>query len=280
MRKPPSSSFVRVITRYSCITLIIIVLIVSGLFTVHAVNRSALATLGAPGVWVGSVFDGWMGVTTRTEDGTKVSYQDQHHMGVTDTGVLFAPKPVRQFRGATCDLTPRDGGDTVRGLGDNTWVAPGVKDKALNPVTAHVTPAGAGGAPIVLPSAPEGIVYADGAQLSDTTGAVVEAGHVNYDDGKDLSPWGYLHRVGECDHVYQKDTDGRVYEFVVTDVYTVPQKELETQGELWRKDGEKALYLVTCSGRSVGEDGTTVENTLLFDYEYNLVVRAAPVRAL
>ena len=80
------------------------VLIVSGLFTVHAVNRGTLATLGAPGVWVGSVFDGWMGVTTRTEDGTKVSYQDQHHMGVTDTGVLFAPKPVRQFRGATVTL--------------------------------------------------------------------------------------------------------------------------------------------------------------------------------
>lgn len=262
-----------------------IMLVVAGLFTTHMVDRSLLSrSFGAPGAWVDGVFDGWLGYRTVKDDGgLSVSYQDEHSMGVTDTGVLFAPKPVQEFRHATCDTvvsTRAQNHDVVDSLGVSSWVVPGVHDKKLSPVSARVSLSGFDGEPMVLPSAPDGVLYASGAQLGDAEGAVVEAGHVNFDDGRDLSPWGYLHRVGKCEHVFQKDSLGRVFEFVVTDVFTVPQHGLESLGELWRADGEKALYLVTCSGRSVGDDGSSGGNTLLFDYEYNLVVRAVPVGSI
>ena len=247
-------------------------LVVAGLFTTHMVDRSLLSrSFGAPGAWVDNVFDGWLGYRTVKDDGgLSVSYQDEHSMGVTDTGVLFAPKPVQEFRHATCDTvvsTRAQNHDVVDSLGVSSWVVPGVHDKKLSPVSARVSLSGFDGEPMVLPSAPDGVLYASGAQLGDA-------------EGRDLSPWGYLHRVGKCEHVFQKDSLGRVFEFVVTDVFTVPQHGLESLGELWRADGEKAVYLVTCSGRSVGDDGSSGGNTLLFDYEYNLVVRAVPVGSI
>lgn len=256
----------------------VLMLFVSAMF-VYGVDRGLMPKyLGGFGSFVTSGFDRMFGVKTTQEEGANVSYENEHSMGVTDTGLLFAPKPAQSFRDATCDYTPTPAApQEVGALGTSSWVIPRVHNNKLEPVSSTVSLSGFDNEPVRLPAAPDGITYAPGAQLQDTTGAVVQAGHVNYSDGKQLSPWGYLHKLSPCERVFEKDATGKTYEFVVTDLYTVPQHELEDAHDLWRRDGEKALYLITCSGTSVGDDGTREGNTLLFDYEYNLVVKAKPV---
>lgn len=256
-----------------------VLLLCAAVLFAYGVDRSLMPKyLGSFGSFVTSGLDGVFGVRTTQEEGTNVSYENEHSMGVTDTGLLFAPKPAQSFRDATCDYTPTpQAPQEVSSLGTSSWVIPKVHDNKLEPITSTVNPSGFDNEPVRLPAAPDGITYAPGAQLSDGSGAIVQAGHVNYSDGKQLSPWGYLHKLSPCERVFEKDATGKTYEFVVTDLYTVPQHELENTNELWRRDGDKALYLITCSGTSVGDDGTREGNTLLFDYEYNLVVKAKPV---
>lgn len=245
----------------------------------YGVDRTLMPKyLGGFGSFITSGFDYMFGVKTTQEEGTNVSYENEHSMGVTDTGLLFAPKPAQSFRDATCDYKPTfQPPAEVNSLGTSSWVIPKVHNNKLEPITSTVQLSGFDNEPVNLPTAPDGITYAPGAQLQDTAGAIIQAGHVNYSDGKQLSPWGYLHKLSPCERVFEKDATGKTYEFVVTDLYTVPQHELENMDDLWRRDGDKALYLITCSGTSVGDDGTRDGNTLLFDYEYNLVVKAKPV---
>ena len=69
-------------------------------------------------------------------------------------------------------------------------------------------------------------MYADGAKLGATQGAILEGGHVNKAPDLSLSPWGYLHKLKGCEHIYQADETGKTHEYVVTDVWTVPHEKL------------------------------------------------------
>ena len=90
--------------------------------------------------------------------------------------------------------------------------------------------------------------------------------------GGELSPFGHLHKIRPCEHITATDEAGRPHTYAVTDLYTVPQSEIESTG-IFTRSGDPGLALVTCSGPSVGDTGTTIG----FAYRYNLVVEAAPV---
>lgn len=182
---------------------------------------------------------------------------------------LYAPDLPEAIH-ATCDTTPKNETTTT----PNTWSIPQLNQ------TAKVTTSGHNGQLIELPfnNAGDGTMYADGAKLGATQGAILEGGHVNKAPDLSLSPWGYLHKLKGCEHVYQADETGETHEYVVTDVWTVPHEKL-VDTEVYRTDGEPALYMVTCSGPRVGDSGETADGgtASLGFYQDNLIVKAVPV---
>lgn len=215
--------------------------------------------------------------------GGGVTYAGRDSMGVTDAGLLYAPKPASEFRNADCPLYPAgvngSSAEPPKSVGARTagWWAPALRSKTQVVQGATVTPSGFSNNVVTLPAAPNGIWYASGSPLSSNEGASILAGHINLNDGN-LSPWGYLHRLDKCSHIYMNDEHGNRHEFVVTGLYLVKQDELASHSELWRKDGDKKAYFITCSGNSVGTDGTReASSTFLFNYEYNLIVEGTPV---
>ena len=215
--------------------------------------------------------------------GGGVTYAGRDSMGVTDAGLLYAPKPASEFRNADCPLYPAGVNGSLaeppKSVGARTagWWAPSLRSKTQVVQGATVTPSGFSNNDVRLPAAPNGIWYASGSPLSSNEGASILAGHINLNDGN-LSPWGYLHRLDKCSHIYMNDEQGTRREFVVTGLYLVKQDELASHSELWRKDGDKKAYFITCSGNSVGTDGTReASSTFLFNYEYNLIVEGTPV---
>ena len=215
--------------------------------------------------------------------GGGVTYAGRDSMGVTDAGLLYAPKPASEFRNADCPLYPAgvngSSAEPPKSVGSRTagWWAPSLRSKTQVVQGAVVTPSGFSNNDVRLPAAPNGIWYASGSPLSSNEGASILAGHINLNDGN-LSPWGYLHRLDKCSHIYMNDEQGTRREFVVTGLYLVKQDELSSHSELWRKDGDKKAYFITCSGNSVGTDGTReASSTFLFNYEYNLIVEGTPV---
>ena len=215
--------------------------------------------------------------------GGGVTYAGRDSMGVTDAGLLYAPKPASEFRNADCPLYPAgvngSSAEPPKSVGSRTagWWAPSLRSKTQVVQGATVTPSGFSNNVVTLPAAPNGIWYASGSPLSSNEGASILAGHINLNDGN-LSPWGYLHRLDKCSHIYMNDEHGNRHEFVVTGLYLVKQDELASHSELWRKDGDKKAYFITCSGNSVGTDGTReASSTFLFNYEYNLIVEGTPV---
>lgn len=215
--------------------------------------------------------------------GGGVTYAGRDSMGVTDAGLLYAPKPASEFRNADCPLYPAgvngSSAEPPKSVGSRTagWWAPSLRSKTQVVQGATVTPSGFSNNVVTLPAAPNGIWYASGSPLSSNEGASILAGHINLNDGN-LSPWGYLHRLDKCSHIYMNDEQGTRREFVVTGLYLVKQDELASHSELWRKDGDKKAYFITCSGNSVGTDGTReASSTFLFNYEYNLIVEGTPV---
>lgn len=192
---------------------------------------------------------------------------------------LYVTLPSQQFRDAQCDLTPTslpsapvtlDAQNQAWGQ-PNSWTIPAISksapiqesDKTLSiPDTRNV-----------------GVNYTLGAHLGDSSGAILQAGHVNYTDSPtQLSAWGYLSHVKACDSVFSTDAQGKVHEFKITDLYTVNQYDFINE-DLFRKDGDLALYLVTCSGPYVGDAGQTAggSNWIYMGYRYNLIVKAVPV---
>ena len=214
--------------------------------------------------------------------GGSVTYNGSDSMGITDKGLLFAPKPSTEFRNASCPTYPtaangsgNEPPNTMNGRSAGWW-APSLKSKLQVTQGANVLPSGFSNNEVTLPAAPNGVWYASGSPLSSNSGASILAGHINLNDGN-LSPWGYLHRLSECSHVFMNDETGARRELVITGMYLVKQEDLASHTELWRKDGDKKVYLITCSGASIGEDGTSAASTFLFNYEYNLVVEGTPV---
>ena len=257
-------------------------------WTTHLNDSTYLTrTYGTPGALADGMYSGlddFFGLKAQIigDDGHggKVTYNGRDSVGVTEQGLLYAPKPPTEFRNASCDLKPRqNGSEPPKALKNKSavWWAPTLLSNTQVVQGAQVTPSGFSNNDVSLPAAPNGIYYASGSPLSSNTGATVLAGHINLNSGA-LSPWGYLHRLDKCDHMYLTDEHGERHEFAVTGIYLVKQDELSSHSELWRKDGDKKTYFITCSGSSVGTDGTQeVGNTFLFNYEYNLVVETTPV---
>lgn len=244
-------------------------------FTVAGVF-AVIAVLTVTGV----LTNAWLAVTSdgseQTPDGTVYSSGDR--VGTMADGastIKYAPRPEKEFRDAKCDLTPKKQGNPPSLL---SWDIPSIDSKSeMQPDDGDGT--------LNLPDAPKGTSRTVNAQLGDKTGAIFQAGHVDYapgilsSEGGELSPWGHLHRLDPCAYVYERGADGKDYEFVVTDLYTVKQDQLKDQKDLFRLDGPLSLYLITCSGKSVGDDGGSADNRLGFNYEYNLIVKAVPVKA-
>lgn len=257
-------------------------------WTTHLNDSTYLTrTYGTPGALADGMYSGlddFFGLKAQIigDDGHggKVTYNGRDSVGVTEKGLLYAPKPPTEFRNASCDLKPQQNGSEPPKAFKNksaVWWAPTLLSNTQVVQGAQVTPSGFSNNDVTLPAAPNGIYYASGSPLSSNTGATVLAGHINLNSGA-LSPWGYLHRLDKCDHMFLNDEHGERHEFAVTGIYLVKQDELSSHSELWRKDGDKKTYFITCSGSSVGTDGTQeAGNTFLFNYEYNLVVEATPV---
>lgn len=257
-------------------------------WTTHLNDSTYLTrTYGAPGALADGMYSGlddFFGLKAQIigDDGHggKVTYNGRDTVGVTENGLLYAPKPPTEFRNASCDLKPQqNGSEPPKALKNKSavWWAPTLLSNTQVVQGAQVTPSGFSNNDVTLPAAPNGIYYASGSPLSSNTGSTVLAGHINLNSGA-LSPWGYLHRLDKCDHMFLTDEHGERHEFAVTGIYLVKQDELSSHSELWRKDGDKKTYFITCSGSSVGTDGTQeVGNTFLFNYEYNLVVETTPV---
>lgn len=257
-------------------------------WTTHLNDSTYLTrTYGTPGALADGMYSGlddFFGLKAQIigDDGHggKVTYNGRDTVGVTENGLLYAPKPPTEFRNASCDLKPQqNSSEPPKALKNKSavWWAPTLLSNTQVVQGAQVTPSGFSNNDVTLPAAPNGIYYASGSPLSSNTGSTVLAGHINLNNGA-LSPWGYLHRLDKCDHMYLTDEHGERHEFAVTGIYLVKQDELSSHSELWRKDGDKKTYFITCSGSSVGTDGTQeVGNTFLFNYEFNLVVETTPV---
>lgn len=230
-------------------------------------KRAGYAAAGAVlvvGSTVGLTSHNTGSVTATDDDGLTITYPRQGYVGTTDNGLTYAPRPATEFRAQNCDLssqtpdkTPAAGQLTVPSIGVEVPVG----------ISANLS---------ALPDAPQTVRFDQSAPLGAGSGKTVIAGHVDYapEDGHStgqLSPFGQLHTAGPCDHIYAADAQGQQREYVLTDMYTVPQEQIETTG-IYTTEGNPALVLVTCSGPSVND----ASGDDLFAYRYNLILEAIP----
>ncbi|WP_085528385.1 class F sortase [Kocuria massiliensis] len=228
-----------------------------------------LASRGGLPYWMTHPFD--HSETTTGQNGQAVHQQDGK-VGLTDNNEKYAPTPAKSYRNAQCSLAPEHQAQP----GPDQWEIPALGQSA--PLqSAQPTSSGS----VALPDAPAGIVYGPAAPLDASTGTTLLAGHVDHGPGDlsrkggELSPWGHLHELNPCAHVYATGPGGDVHEFVVTDLYTVDQDKLTDETELFEATGKRQLAMVTCSGPTVNDAGGAFQ----FNYQSNLVVKATPVNS-
>jgi LPXTG-site transpeptidase (sortase) family protein len=90
-----------------------------------------------------------------------------------------------------------------------------------------------------------------GAGLTDTTGATVLAGHVNWRGS--TGPFAELWNAKVDDPVSLVDQSGTVMRYRITQIVTLHKDELPSRApELFAQDGPHRLVLVTCGGRWIG----------------------------
>lgn len=205
--------------------------------------------------------------TVIDQDGSKVAYTSEDRVGKTEDGLKYAPRPATEFRNRSCPLNAQA-----------PATKPGKNELAVP--AAHITvPVSVSSDLSALPPAPATVRYRESAKIGASRGKTIIAGHVDHGpgvlsaQGGELSPFGHLHTVEPCSHVYVSGPDARTHEYVVTDMYTVPQEQIEDTG-IYSTRGKPELVMVTCSGPSVGDTGSRAG----FVYRYNLVVEAQPVK--
>ncbi|WP_250445703.1 class F sortase [Actinotalea sp. C106] len=111
--------------------------------------------------------------------------------------------------------------------------------------------------------------YRYGASPGEEDGTAVVAAHVDSAASAGVGPFAKLMDVEEGDTVEVTLADGATVEYSVTDV-TVLAKPQVTWPEVFVRDGEHRLVLVTCGGTFVREAGS---------YTDNVIVTAVPVGA-
>lgn len=191
---------------------------------------------------------------------------DTEHVAVSTDGTKQAPTPQQTYAGTTCPTTTPAPEATKNQPG--TWSLPALNLTAPWATDTH-------GTSPVLPDAPAGIRYAPSMPIGSTHGASILAGHVDYapgalsEAGGELSPWGHLHQAKPCQQIIVTDEAGTAHHYLVTGLQTADQDQLPDD-ELFRADGAPTLYLITCSGPSIGDAGGRFQ----FHYAENLIVTA------
>lgn len=186
----------------------------------------------------------------------------------------LTPVPVQCTGEALGEVKPEPG----------SWVVPSLSDGAGGYATGYFTD---GYFADGIPSAPGGLLSLLSAPLGTAGKASVLAGHVNMDyPNNRLSPWGLLHYIDPCAHVYITDSNGVTREYQVIVIDTIKQGETASNPGLWgsaeltpeewaKYDTDELAWLLSCSGAFVGDSG--VGNTFLFPYTDNLRVGLVPV---
>lgn len=208
--------------------------------------------------------------TVTDSDGAKITYDSADHVGTTENGRKYAPRPAQEFRDQKCDLTPQ--GEIKSGT-PNQITAPETDLSAPITTTDDMTQ---------LPDAPKTAWFDRSQPLGATSGHSVIAGHVDYapgalsQDGGELSPLGKnLHKLQPCSHIYVTGNSGKTEEIVLTSLYRAEQEKIEQTG-IYTVTGERRIDLVTCAGESLESVGGDNQ----FHYRFNLIAEGTPVKAV
>ncbi len=134
-------------------------------------------------------------------------------------------------------------------------------------IDAEVVPVGvADGGQMELPEHPDVVGwYRHGPAPGDGSGSAVLAGHVDSID-HGLGQLARLRETEVGDDVIVRTAAGSKARYVVTSVVRTPKAELPV-ADIFRRDGEERLVLITCGGEFDSSRGS---------YEDNIVVTAVP----
>ncbi len=116
-----------------------------------------------------------------------------------------------------------------------------------------------------IPGATEAGWYHYGPRPGDATGSAVLAGHVDHQ--KQPGVFIELRRIELGSDIEVIDDDGSSHRFRVTERFQIDKDELPAE-ELFRKDGDPVLTLITCGGKFSSRSR---------HYADNIVIRATPV---
>jgi hypothetical protein len=102
--------------------------------------------------------------------------------------------------------------------------------------------------------------WLDGSDLGSETGSVLIAGHV---DSARAGPGALvrLHEARRGDRIQVTARNGRVFDYRVTSVQTVPKPQLPTR--IYSRAGRHRLVLVTCGGPFVQSEGAYRDNVIV-----------------
>lgn len=205
--------------------------------------------------------------------------------------VHSAPAPQQSFMDVMCQPPAEIG--PIPQLPPMSWWAPSISTGAsFTPSTTLPTSA----------TTDDGIIYSHSEEIGSTQGVSLLVGHVDFEpgaiseDGGELTAWGQLHELSECDLVFTADENGTVVASQLTSLYTAPQfdatleqkaaadpgneelqSQLQQQGEVqarvFRSAGPYTITLLTCSGPSVADVGGAFQ----FRYSDNLIVETTPI---
>lgn len=234
---------------------------------------SALSALGAAALFVGSAPEN----TTASPAPTETFHS--------------APAPQQSFMDATCqppaEIAP------IPQLSPMSWWAPSIN------AGASFTPSS------TLPASAttnDGIIYSHSEEIGSTQGVSLLVGHVDFEPGAisekggELTAWGQLHELSECDLIFTTDENGAVIASQLTSLYTAPQfdesleekvaadpgdeelqsllqQQREVQARVFRSAGTYAITFLTCSGPSVADVGRDFQ----FRYSDNLIAETTPL---
>lgn len=191
----------------------------------------------------------------------------------------YAPDLDQSFYNVKCNLTPDRKADPGS---SNSWIIPSLSVASPTIISGKNTTTGVN-TPWTIPDAPAGTQNADTQKVGSDKGSVLQLGHVNYPyrsaRSGELSSYGMLHKIQPCAHVYERGDDGKVYEYVATSAYTILQTDFPNAKKYFRNTGSPMLYMVTCSGPTIKDDGTkNPGGTLFTDYKYNEIVEWMPAK--
>lgn len=205
--------------------------------------------------------------------------------------VHSAPAPPQSFMDVTCQRPAEIG--PLPQLSPMSWWAPSINAGAsFSPSTTLPT----------FATTNDGIIYSHSEEIGSSQGVSLLVGHVDFEpgaiseDGGELTAWGQLHELAECDLVFTADENGNVVASQLTSLYTAPQfdealeqkaaadpgneelqsqlqQQREVQARVFRSTGPYTITLMTCSGPSVADVGGAFQ----FRYSDNLIAETTPL---